>query len=391
MTMETKFIRVSKKTHKKVKKEAADKGISMQALADSKLSVLLLIFVSSALFFSQSYAEEIQLPLDEPFDDSWCVFLSAGDHVQFTCHWKWFLPDYVIAEINQTEIPSLINEMPQHNIDLADKIRLLLEHGEPSSPSKDVPTIIEDEPEEEPLTFEERQIQASIKKLDECLRGIGAWAAYQAQTDIEHFVDESRFSFADRDNLSQNIQILRILKAIEECDIMRTYERMHLIGAYELNKVLADLADKDYLGRGSAHPLEKMVTDQSDAMVETDPVTDKDIADEIEDMERILDDLIEQKVFKDPDADFTGENRGGQPLGLKCQIHGQPAPLFESPQNVCPLSKYDAHILRNWESITYKDILSLQCDNFLYIYQHKIGTDDFPQWLNHCVPKVVRE
>ena len=308
-------------------------------------------------------ADHIPLPLDEPFDDSWCVFLSASNHVTFTCNWKWFLPDYVMAEINQTEVPALIRDMPVE---------------------------VDDEPEE-PLTFEERQIEASIKKLDECLRGIGAWQAYQSQTTIEHFVDESRWSFPDRDNLSQNIQILRILKAIEECDIMRTYERMHLIGAYELNKVLADIADTDYLGRGPDHPLEPKVTDQSDSMVETDPVTEKDRADEIEDMEQILDELIEQKVFKDPNADFTGENRGGQPLGLKCQIHGQPAPFGIHPTEKCPLSNYDAHILKNWDSITYTDILQLQCDNFLYIYQHKIGTHEFPVWLNHCVPKVVRE
>jgi len=338
------------------------------------------------------YAEEVNLPLEEPYDDSWCTFLAASNHVNFTCSWKWFLPDYVMAEINQTIAPARISEMPEHNLDLADTIRLWLEHGEPSSISEDDAPIIEADPErEEPLTTEERQIDDSIKKLDECLRGLGAWAAYQDQTDIEYYVKESRWQFADRDNLSQNIPVLRILKAIEECNIMRTYERMHLIGAYELNKVLADLADVDYLGRPSAHPLEQKVTDQSDSMVATDPVTPKDIADEVEDMERLLDDLIEQRVFKDPDAPLTGENRGGQPAGLKCQLHGQPAPLYEEVQEKCPLSLYDAHILKNWDSITYTDILQLQCDNFLYIYQHKIGTHEFPVWLNHCVPKVVRE
>ena len=385
MTMETKFIRVSKKTHKKVKKEAADKGISMQELADSKLSVLLLIFVSSALFFSQSYAEEIQLPLDEPFDDSWCIFHTAGDYVQFTCNWTWFLPDYVMAEINQTETPRLVAEMPKHNLDLADKIRLWLDHGEPRSPSEDIPTIIEDEKETEPLTAEEREIKAAVETLAECRTGLGAWAAYQETELIEHYADKTRWEFSIRDNLSQSNTILKILKAIEECDIMKDYANKGLIGAYELNKILADLAGVDYLGRGAQHPLQQQVTDQSDSMVETDPVTERDIAKEVEEAQRIFD-----EKYRDPNADFTGENRGSQPVGLKCQMHGQPAKLGEWPTTTCPLSMYDQHILKNWESITYGDIKQLQCDNFLYIYIHKVGTHEFPQWLNHCVPKVVR-
>lgn len=360
----------------------------MQALADAKLGIVLMIFISSTLLIGSTYAEEVQLPLDEPYDDSWCVFFSAGDHVQFSCNWTWFMPDYVMAEINQTEAPRLTSQMPEHNLDLADKIRLWLDHGEPSSISEDDVAIIEDEPEKEPLTFEERQIKASLDKLDECLRGVGAWAAYQSQTSIEGFVDESRYAFPIRDNLSQNFYLKKILMAIEECDIMRTYERMNLIGDYELNKVLADIADKDYLGRGPQHPLQQDVTDQSDSMVATDPVTERDREDERADMERLVQDLIDQNIYKDPYAELPDVDL--QPAGLKCQLHGQPAKLFEEVKEVCPLSKYDAHILKNWESITYGDIRQLQCDNFLYIYAHKIGTDDFPAWLNHCVPKVVR-
>ncbi len=116
-------------------------------------------------------------------------------------------------------------------------------------------------------------------------------------------------------------------------------------------------------------------------------------------MEQIKQDLIDKGFFKDPYADCiaTAENpdrctnRGFQPAGLACQVHGQPAPIGEWADPSCPMSMYDAHILKNWESITYSDIRQLQCDNFLYIYQHKIGTHEFPVWLNHCVPKVVRE
>ena len=144
------------------------------------------------------------------------------------------------------------------------------------------------------------------------------------------------------------------------------------------------------MGRTAEHPLATKVTDQSDAMVETDPVTPKDIAQEVQEAEELRDRLIAERVFEDPYAEFTGENRGGQPAGLKCQILGQPTKTGEWASEQCPLSNYDAHILKNWADITYSDILKLQCDNFLYIYQHKIGTHEFPVWLNHCVPKVVR-
>jgi len=332
------------------------------------------------------YAEEIDLPLEDPYDDTWCIFLAAGDHVKFTCNWTWFLPDYVMVEVNQTTVPRLISEMPEHNADLAEIIRHFVEIGEPSSISKDDATIIEDPEPEEPLTAEAREIKYAVDTLAECRTGLGAWAAYQEQELIQNYADKTRWEFSIRDNLSQSYTIKQILLAIEECDIMKDYANKGLIGAYELNKILADLAGLDYLGRSAEHPLATKVTDQSDSMVFTDPVTARDIAAEVEEAQRIFD-----EKYRDPNAPFTGENRGGQPAGLKCQTLGQPAPIGIHPTTTCPLSLYDAHILKNWDNITYSDILTLQCDNFLYIYQHKIGTDDFPVWLNHCVPKVVRE
>jgi len=309
--------------------------------------------------------------------------------VQFTCFWRWFLPDDIMEELrDDTTIPGLKTELPQHHLDLEEKVQNLIDKKiEEIMTTPPEPEIIPEEPEV-PLTTEERQVDDSIKKLDQCLRGLGAWAAYQGQTEIEYFIDQSRWQFADRDNLSQNIPILRILKAIEECDIMRTYERMHLIGDYELNKVLADLAGKDYLGRGAEHPLAQKVTDQSDAMVETDPVTPKDIADEIEEMEALRDKLIEERKFEDPYAELPDVDR--QPAGLKCQAGGQPTELGEYPDQVCPLDAYNTHIRDN-PTLVYSDYLQLQCKYYLNMYIHKVGTDDFPQWLNHCVPKVVRE
>ena len=339
--------------------------------------------------FGFAYAEEVSLPLEQEYDDKWCVFLADGDHVKFTCNWKWFLPPYVMAEANQTEVPKTFSSMPDHNEKLAEFIKELLANPPAEEPPEPTADDIMRARIAEKRAENEAEREKLIGELAECRTGLGAFAAYQEQEAIEDYANKTRWEFGIRDNLSQNIQIGKILKAIEECDIMKTYAKLNLIGDYELNKYLADIADTDYLGRGSDHPLEPKVTDQSDASTLTDPVTEKDRADELDEMERIMEDLIERRVYEDPEAEYTGENRGSQPAGLKCQTGGQPHPLYGSAETVCPLDAYNAHVTANYDSLRYQDLLQLQCDNFLYIYQHKIGTDEFPVWLEHCVPKVV--
>jgi len=387
----TKTISVSNKTHKKIKQDATDEEMTIKDFVENKLGLILIATMLSIGGLGLAYAEQVDLPLPQESDDSWCVFLSASNHVTFTCNWKWFLPDYVMAEINQTEVPTSISLIPQHNADLAEMIKHFIEQGDISEPRADVLPDLEPTEPEEPLTREEREIESAIKTLATCRTGLGAYGAYQEQAEIEGYSDQTRWEFQIRDNLSQSPIIGKMLKAIEECRIMKRYADMNLIGAFELNRYMADLAGTDYLGRGPEHPLAKKVTDQSDAMVETDPVTPKDIADEKQEMEELRDRLIQERKFEDPDAEFTGVNRGFQPPGIRCQVFGQPAPVGVWAEEKCPLSLYEQHILKNWDDITYSDILQLQCDNFLYIYQHKIGTHEFPVWLNHCVPKVVRE
>ena len=329
------------------------------------------------------YAEEQALPVEQPYDDKYCTFLATSNHVIFTCSWKWFLPAYIMDELDLDDIPLKLSDIPQHNVELSDKIKLLLEKAEPPKDPMDLDFEEFLEPDE-PLNFEERQIEASIKKLDECLRGLGAWQAYQSQTDIEFYVDESRYSFPIRDNLSQSIHIKRILLAIEECDIMRTYERMNLIGAYELNKVLADISGLDYLGRPAEHLLATDVTDQSDTMVFTDPVTAKDKEQAIEEAQRYLDEEAPYMnptlgclpTEEDPDRCV---NRGGQTEGLKCQSVGQPTKEGQYPDSVCPLDSYNQDILDNPPK-TFEDYQKRACDEFLPRYKHT----EIPVFLNHC-------
>ncbi len=353
-------------------------------------TALLGSLILSIGLLGSAYAEEQPLPLKQPYDDKICIFTIVDDRARFICNWDWLLPSEILSKINQTELPTNPSDLAMHNVGLADQISIWIEKAKQEQIEEQKRIAEIQEPEPEPLTREEREIESAVKVLAKCQTGLGAFGAYQEQADIEYYTDQSRWEFQIRDNLSQSPVIGNMLKAIEECRIMVRYAEMGLIGDYELNKIMADLAGVDYLGRTAEHPLARPVTDQSDSMVQTDPVTPKDIADEITEMEQLRDKLIEERVFEDPDAEFTGENRGFQPAGLRCSVFGQPAPVGVWAEEKCPLSLYETHILKNWDDITYTDILQLQCDNFLYIYQHKLGTDEFPKWLNHCVPKVVR-
>ena len=351
--------------------------------------VALIVFTS---FIGLSYAEEVTVNV--PFDfwnNDFCTFLgfpleNGTTLYEYECIWTGWEhqvnAEWLVKQPSDISI-ALFPDAPEAFIIIAPEFRQEIVVDEPEVIDLDA---------ERRADIEERRIEMTVEKerligeLAECRTGLGAFAAYQEQEAIQDYTNQTRWQFAIRDNLSQSGSVLTILKAIEECDIMKEYVRLNLISEFELNKVLADLAGTDYLGRGSEHPLATKVTDQSDSMVFTDPVTPRDIAQEVEEAQRIFDEL-----YRDPNEDFSGINRGGQPAGLKCQVHGQPAPVGAYAADICPLSRYDQHILTNWESITYMDILQLQCDNFLYIYQHKIGTHEFPVWLNHCVPKVVRE
>ncbi len=151
----TKTISVSNKTHKKIKQDATDEEMTIKDFVENKLGLILIATMLSIGGLGLAYAEQVDLPLPQVYDDSWCVFLSASNHVTFTCNWKWFLPDYVMAEINQTEVPTSISLIPQHNADLAEMIKHFIEKG---IPEKEIPKISEPENNipKEPLTREER-------------------------------------------------------------------------------------------------------------------------------------------------------------------------------------------------------------------------------------------
>jgi len=250
------------------------------------------------------------------------------------------------------------------------------EKEQPPEPEPEEPIIIEaPEVEEEPLTFEERQIKKSVDELDECWTGLGAWKAYQETERIQFYIDESRQSFGIRDNLSSDIHLKRIIMAILECQAMETYERKGLIGAYEFNKVEADEKAVDYLGRLPEHPLAKKTTDFTDQMVETDPITQKDREDEIEDMEKIFD-----AKYKDPYSDCIPDPDYAQ----KCENRGTAVPQLRSEFDYNTYLNFKAQQVLTPEDYaqTITNAKKFMCDEYFPKYNGTLS--ELPVWLLHC-------
>jgi len=359
-------------------------------MANSLKASFVLLLITMTVGMGYANAEQqvnVPLPFDAPFVHMNCwTQVSQGGGVGemlYHCIWNWFIePD------TATEIERIMEEKkdPVNDElfikDLVKKNPLIIPEVE-EIPEEDIePDVAIPIEPQEPLNKEEREIKAAVDTLAECRTGLGAWAAYQEQELIQNYADKTRWEFSIRDNLSQSYAIKQILLAIEECDIMKKYAQMNLIGAYELNKVLADLAGVDYLGRGAQHPLAVDETDISDSSIYTDPVTPKDLAKEVAESERIF-----ASLFKDPNAPRTGINRGGQTLGAACQAHGQPYQVETgfSNEQVCPLDNYNRLIIEQADTITYSDIRVIQCENYFPIYAHKVGTEEFPNWLEHCL------
>ena len=259
------------------------------------------------------------------------------------------------------------------------KLGEVLRIGEPEETIPEVEEPVDEHPiqePDEPKTWQERQIIRQIETLDECWTGLGAWKAYQETERIQYYLDESRQSFAIRDNLSQEIHLKRIIMAILECDAMKEYERKGLIGAYEFNKVKADEAALDYLGRLPGHPLDPLVTDQSDTMVETDPITEKDRADELEDMEAIF-----ASKYKDPYSDCEPTEDSPD----KCTNRGISKPVLTSEFDYNRYLNFKAKQVLTPEDYANTIAIAYETMCDLYFPKYNGTASELPVWLEHCL------
>ena len=103
------------------------------------------------------------------------------------------------------------------------------------------------------LTQEEiklvKQGQEAKEELDECYRGIGAWAALQGKEKLEHYQNVTSYELGYRDNLNTVPQVLAILLEVEECKGMKLALERNVIGAEEFNRYEADKRGEDRFGR----------------------------------------------------------------------------------------------------------------------------------------------
>ncbi|MCK5600938.1 hypothetical protein KAR91_03655 [Candidatus Pacearchaeota archaeon] len=211
----------------------------------------LLVMLAIVTGAGTAYAAQqvlVELPIDRPFETENCVIYGFSEtYVAMDCQWIWrTTPEAVTAiqsnplEVGEDfdvwleEVIPLVEDNPYHEVE--------------SDLEEDAPTTNGTTPQTE-LEIPKTERDVALDTLDQCLHGIGPWAALVPEQEIEFYQNKTREQFAIKDNLSKNVVVRDILKAIEACDGAREYVLKGNIGAVELNKAAADSLGVDYLGR----------------------------------------------------------------------------------------------------------------------------------------------
>jgi len=236
---------------------------------------------------------------------------------------------------------------------------------------------------------------AELEKIYEdavTCRAYGTEGNSMFQQYLEERISKEKESFTE---LPVNTQEAKLIKAHEACRVFFEVAVHISNDPAMLNKFKAQqLAEIEEAQRLK----EKLET----TTVLTDPVTEEDIIEEIEDAEQIFADY--PGFYKNPygECEATEEfpercdNRGGfttdesgTVIGAEC---GTTPNETGPPTAVCPIRDYNAMISQAVsEEGNYANIEKLVCANYLSQYQHLVEriesgdeTAELPHWLSHC-------
>ena len=237
------------------------------------------------------------------------------------------------------------------------------------------PTI-EPEPEESKVTPEiqariDEKIAEREKVVEEALRCVLGIEGSSIFTEYrELLVLEKMIYFK---SLPVAYQEKQIILWTEEC---RVWNESYLGNFRQYQDIFKDQ---------QRNPAYSKVLDDSDSLA-TDPLTEQDFADEIEDAENFMC-SVEGKQRGLCIKEFEGVNRGGYTEGAECAI--RPGTLTET---MCPLKDYNALISSAISAEeNYTEIEKLVCEKYLNQYQALVdrikagdGTAKLPHWLSHC-------
>ena len=352
------------------------------------VTIPLILMLALVPLASVAIAEQqvlVSLPIDRPFSFDSCGLLVATDGPAFSCVWSWTLDPEILALIEQRPI----NNQTAYDIWLEEVLPLLEANPllTPSDETVDEGTDI-DETVDEPLpqTPEQKARADAILELNQCLRGFErdpALGAFQADSEIEFYENVTRGQIAERDNLSKNQPILKLLKAVEECSAIKRYLDMHIIGPEEANKAIADRLGLDIYGRPE---IGTRGNEPSLGFAESKTASNEEIIAEANTW-RDWACAVEQRQLKLCNAyqPLFGENRGGATEGLDCQLEGQPASSFGSVAvERCPMQEFNEY--KQSDPTTgdiHNAIQEAVCDEYKVKYEY-LASDKRPAWITHC-------
>ena len=247
-------------------------------------------------------------------------------------------------------------------------------------------------PEPEPTEAEKLGIsEESLARLDEkrtdtekiaeealrCVLGIEGASIFTEYREL--LVLEKMIYFK---NLPSNTQEVQIIKWTEEC---RVWSESYLARYQQYTDIYLD---------EQKYPDYSKVSDDTDSPA-TDPLTEEDFAETIEDAERFMC-SVEGKQRGLCIKEFTGINQGGFSYDSAGNIVGAECGIRPSETGIptldCPLNDYNALISSAISAEeNYTEIEKIVCDKYLSQYQNLVEriiagdeTAELPHWLQHC-------
>jgi len=319
---------------------------------------------------SYAYADEFKMPLDpDNLVDHWVdvVFKEAdnGGMDIIVVHTSTFHYDNIV------EVPDSITVLTVDNNDsiIGSIVVTLKESAEEILDPEPEPTKAEELGISEETMARLDEKRAELEKIAEealtCILGIEGSSIFTEYRELQVLKHMIYFK-----QLPISYQERQIILWTEEC---RVWNESYISKSPEYRDKY--LAERD-------NPAYSKVLDESDSLA-TDPLTEQDFLDEIEDSEKFMC-STEGKQRGLCIGEFEGINRGGYTEGAEC--------LTQLGKTMCPLKDYNALIASAISTQdNYAVIQDLVCEKFLSQYSAlveriKAGdeTAQLPNWLAHC-------
>lgn len=364
--------------------------------------LLILIAVLGIIVFTTVYAEQqvsVPLPFDRPFVSHQCqtFFANSADSVKLravvNCYWVWEYDSEIGPDVKKMipETGTVPNgDLPPGVIDLINK-------NPPPKPADETTTPGTSGAGGDDRIDTYKEEVAAVAKLAECYRGYDAsheWGAFVDTQLVPYWMNSTREQFADRDSLSSRqteispdlkIPLLPVLKAIEECIAIQKYVFLGMIGPEEALKAV-----HDHLNIGKDNlPIPTIRANEGKTPLNTPDALNQKLLDEAQRAREFV--CLPQNQARhlcQPYGAFTGVNRGisqaiiSRDVVVNVPNYSMSGKTAVDIYGMYKLSKAERDLTAGDTAKYMAEINQITCDNYFITYKHKLGTEDFPEWLN---------